>query len=264
MSGTGGHVASIGDAARPVIRADYPEPLWIQAVNFIAGQIASGALRPGMRIAPERELCQQLGISRVTLRKALARLVEDGALTASHGRGWYVAKTASTGRKDWPNTLESFSETAARMGLTPTSTILHAAETPATVDEAEVLQVAPGTRLFRLERVRMLDDVPIALDDTLVPLALAPGLEAVDFSHASLYDALASLGLDLARADATIEAREATDTEARLLGLESGKPLLVMRQVAFDAGERRLFTSSIRYAGDRYRLKTLFARAPAE
>ena len=75
-----------GGAAVAAIRPDYPEPLWIQAVNLITHEIATGVLKPGMRLPPERELCQQLSISRVTLRKALGQLVEDGVLSASHGR----------------------------------------------------------------------------------------------------------------------------------------------------------------------------------
>ena len=64
----------------PVIRSDYPEPLWIQAATLIRGQIDEGVLRPGSRLPHERELCQQLGISRVTLRKALNQLVNAGVL----------------------------------------------------------------------------------------------------------------------------------------------------------------------------------------
>jgi len=131
-----------------VILPGYPEPLWIQAVGLVRGEIAKGILQPGMRLAPERELCQQLSISRVTLRKALSHLVDEGVLTAAHGRGWYVSQNVpapDAPRKEWPNSLESFSETAARMGLRPHSTVLKAEAIPATIDEAERLGVAPGT-----------------------------------------------------------------------------------------------------------------------
>ncbi len=189
------------------IRPDYPEPLWVQAVNLIAGEIASGVLQPGMRLPPERELCQQLNISRVTLRKALTHLVEDGVLNASHGRGWYVAARGAS--KEWPNSLESFTETAIRMGLTATSRVLRAEVAPANLDEADELSIAPGTALFHLERVRFLNGVPIALDRTAVPAESVPGFAERDFSHESLYSALAEDGLDFVRADSTIEAREA-------------------------------------------------------
>lgn len=252
------------DNAREVvanIRPDYPEPLWIQAATLIGDQIAEGALKAGARLPPERELCQQLGISRVTLRKALNQLVEAGVLNASHGRGWYVAKKAA--RREWPNTLESFSETAARMGLEPRSEVLCAEVVPATLDEAEELSIAPGTDLFRLERVRLLDQVPIALDLTRIGLVLAPGIVKADFSVASLYSTLAEAGIEPQRADSTMEAREADAAEAQHLRIAAGKPLLVMHQLAFDAADRPLFSSTIKYAGERYRLRTSFSRPQA-
>jgi DNA-binding GntR family transcriptional regulator len=262
------NVVDLAQGAEPVtktpevasaIRPDYPEPLWIQAVNLIAEEIAAGVLRAGTRLPPERELCLQLGISRVTLRKALTKLVDDGALRPTHGRGWYVAQTAAA--KEWPNSLESFSETAKRMGLEATSTVLHAEERNATLDEAELLLIAPGTPIFRLERVRLLGGMPIALDSTKLALQLVPDIGTVDFAGASLYEELAKRDILPARADAVIEAQEADTELARLLDLAAGKPLLVMRQVALDQSGHPLFASMIQYAGDRYRLRTSFARS---
>lgn len=246
-------------AGASTIRPDYPEPLWIQAVNIITGEIEAGVLKAGTRLPPERELCQQLGISRVTLRKALTKLVGDGVLRPAHGRGWYVAQTGAT--KEWPNSLESFSETAERMGLVATSKVLRCEERSATLDEAERLVIAPGTPIFRLERVRLLGGMPIALDTTRIALQLVPDLGTVDFARASLYEELAKRGIVPSRADATIEAEEADAEVAQLLDLEVGKPLLVMRQVALDQTERPLFASMVKYAGDRYRLRTSFARS---
>jgi GntR family transcriptional regulator len=243
------------------IRADYPEPLWIQAVNLINSEIASGVLKPGMRLPPERELCQQLNISRVTLRKALTKLVEDGVLSASHGRGWYVAMGAVN--KEWPNSLESFSETAERMGLTASSEVLRSEVAPASLDEAEELSIAPGTPLFHLERVRLLNGVPIAIDLTRIPADLVPGFTEVNFATDSLYEKLAEAGLELLRADSTIEAREADDYVAKHLVLDVGKPVLVMKQLVVDNADRPLFTSTIQYSGDRYRLRTFFSRSNA-
>lgn len=243
------------------IRPDYPEPLWLQAVNVINAEIASGVLKPGMRLPPERELCQQLNISRVTLRKALTRLVEDGVLNASHGRGWYVATGVSP--KEWPNSLESFTETANRMGLTATSKVLRAEVLPATLDEADELSIAPGAPLFHLERVRLLNAVPIAVDATSIPSHSVPGFTDRDFRRESLYAALAEVGLDFMRADSTIEAREADAYLAKHLDLAEGKPVLVMHQLVFDRADKPMFASTIRYSGERYRLRTVFARSGA-
>ncbi|HTJ31899.1 MAG TPA: GntR family transcriptional regulator [Dactylosporangium sp.] len=248
------------DAPTPTsIRADHPEPLWIQAVNLIKDQIGTGALKPGSRLPPERELCERLGISRVTLRKALTTLVDEGALSASHGRGWYVAPGASA--REWPNSLESFTETARRMGLAASSTVLRHEVVPADLDQAEQLSIAPGTPLFVLERVRLLNDVPTALDLTQIPADLVPGFADVDFRTGSLYDHVSAAGLDPAKADATIEAQEADAYLAEQLQLDVGKPVLALRQLVFSANDRPLFSSVVRYRGDRYRLRTFFLRA---
>jgi DNA-binding GntR family transcriptional regulator len=241
-----------------LLQSDNPEPLWLRAAETIRDQVSEGALRPGSRLPPERDLCRRLEISRVTLRRALLQLVDDGVLRPSHGRGWYVA---SDERKDWPNSLESFSETAARMGLVATSVVLRAGTAMATLDEAETLGVAPGALLFHLERVRMLDEVPIAIDRSIVPADLAPGLAEVDFRSESLYTALGNAGLILANAETTIEAREADAAIAEHLRVGVGKPILVMHQTVLNPADRPLFASTISYVGDRYRLRTSFARS---
>jgi DNA-binding GntR family transcriptional regulator len=240
------------------LAAEHQDPLWVRAAETLREQVSEGVLRPGARLPPERDLCRRLDISRVTLRKALLRLVDDGVLKPSHGRGWYVA---SGEPKEWPNSLESFSETAERMGLVASSVVLRAETAMATFDEAEKLGVAPGALLFHLERVRMLDEVPIAVDLSTVPADVAPGLAEIDFSTRSLYTTLTEAGLEPAHAETTIEAREADGFIADQLRVEVGKPILVMHQIVRDQGDRPLFSSSIQYVGDRYRLRTSFARA---
>jgi GntR family transcriptional regulator len=250
----------MSEAPVMTIDPDNPSPLWQQAEDAIREQIARGELRPGMRLAAERVLCQQLGISRVTLRKALGRLIDEGVLTSSHGRGWFVAQGVAP-RKEWPNELESFSETATRMNLEPTAVVLRAEHARATLDEAEQLGVAPGSDVYRLDRIRLLGGVPIAVDETVLSGAF-PEADDVDFAEASLFGVLGAAGVAPVRADSTIEARAADGPTAERLGLDERAPVLVMRQLAVDAAERALFASSITYAGERYRLRTSFARRP--
>lgn len=246
----------------PVIRPDTAQPLWMQAASAIAAMIADGSLPDGARLPAERELCQRLEISRVTLRKALQKLVADGRLTPSHGRGWYVGSgdAVAPARSEWPTTLESFSETALRMGLSSSSRVLRADVGPATIDEAEELSIAPGSPVLRLDRVRMLGGMPIAVDASCLPAALLPPPAEVAFERASLYELLAAAGHDPAFAETTIEARGADEEFADQVGVEVGSPVLVLRQLVCTAEERPVLSSSVRYAGDRYRLRTVFTR----
>ena len=242
----------------PLITAAASESLWRQAASLLAGEIESGLLPPGSRLPSERKLCEQLQISRATLRKALAQLVNAGLVNSSHGRGWFVCVPPSD--NEWPTALESFSETARRKGLTASSTVVTNLVSPANLNEADRLKVAAGTPLFRLERVRQLDGIPVAIDDTALPLALAPGLPDKDFASLSLYQELADSGLVLDRAEASIEAHEADDYVAAHLGIDVGKPILVLDQITYDPTARPILSSVVRYSGDRYRLHTTFIR----
>ncbi|MBO9590272.1 GntR family transcriptional regulator [Devosia sp.] len=246
------------EGAATMLDADSPEPLWRQAAEVIRNQIASGKLAAGGRIPAERDLLEQLSISRVTLRRALQSLVEDGVLTSSHGRGWYVSADAP---REFPNTLESFSETAARLGLIPSSDLLRAEIRPATLDEAEILGIAPGIALFHLDRIRRLDGVPVAVDTSYFPATLRSDFSGVDFRDSSLFQLLLEAGVDLARGETTIEARAADAELAGYLGIEPGKPILAMLQLIVDATGKPVLSSTVRYVGDRYRLRTSFSRS---
>ena len=236
-------------------------PLWTRSVTELHARIAAGGFPDG-RLPAERALCAVLGVSRVTLRRALAAMVADGTLVASAGRGWFVAPT---GRHDeWPNSLESFSETARRLGLVATSEVIVASTWPARIDDAESLLVAPGSLVFELRRLRMLDGIPVAIDHAVVPLPVAPHLARVDFRTASLYDELARAGVVPADAETTIDARPAEAPEADDLGIAPGAPTLVLRQLVRDRTDRPVLSSVVRYAGERYRLRTSFVRSPAD
>ncbi|MEV7417653.1 GntR family transcriptional regulator [Streptomyces sp. NPDC089919] len=233
-----------------------PEPLWVQAADRIREEIARRGLVAGAKLPPERELCTRLAVSRVTLRRALAHLVERGLVTASHGRGWFVAAPAPTApAREWPKDLESFTATARRKHMRAGSLVLRNTVESASLDDAERLGVVPGTPLIRLERVRTLNDVRIALDRTLLVAELAPDLTGVDFTTASLYEQLARWGIVPRRAEATIEARSAGPALAGHLGIAAGSPVLVLDQTVF-ADDRAVLLSTVEYSGDRYRLRT--------
>jgi GntR family transcriptional regulator len=241
-----------------LLDADSPDPLWRQAADLIRHQIEAGKLADNGRIPAERDLLAQLSISRVTLRRALQTLVEEGVLTASHGRGWYVSADAP---KEFPNTLESFSETAARLGLVPSSDIIRAEDAPSTLDEAEELGIAPGALVFHLDRIRRLDGVPVAVDTSYFASSIRPDFAGVDFRFASLFEQLLAHGVDLARGETTIEARATDEALARHLDIEQGKPILVMRQTIMDGAGKPVLSSTVQYVGDRYRLRTSFSRS---
>lgn len=221
----------------------------------IAQQVTAGALPPGTRLPAERELCARFAVSRVTVRRALAELRERGLIEVEEARGWFVAQP-SLGE---PNALMSFSEMAAERGLAASSTVVRAETRPATAEEAEELRIAPGAALFDLERVRRLEGVPTALEQSRIPLGLAPELARADLERGSLYATLQRLGIVPAQADYVLQSVAAGAREAGLLGLPRGAPLLLASARTFDASGRPVELSRSLFCGERYRFRaTLF------
>lgn len=250
----------MGRGALAKVRLVPPPPSRAAAVaSAIAQQITEGALVPGTRLPGERELCVRFEVSRVTVRRALAELRERGLIDAEEARGWFVAQPA-VGE---PNALMSFSEMAAERGLAASSTVVRAETRPATAEEAEELRIAPGAPLFDLERVRRLEGVPTALEQSRIPLALAPGLSKADLERGSLYDALRRLGVVPAQADYMLQSVAAGLREAGLLGLPRGAPLLLASARTFDAGGRPVELSRSLFCGERYRFRATLYRPGA-
>jgi GntR family transcriptional regulator len=241
--------------------SDASQPLYHRVYRQIAQEIEAGALQPGARLPSERWLCDELGVSRATVRRAIEELIGDG-LVEARGRGSFVTGEALV---EPPNTLMSMSELGRSRGLDATARVLSSAIRPATIDEADAFGVAPGAELLELQRLRMLDGLPIAIDDNRVPLRVLPSAGELDFTTASLYDAIEREGNRLARADYELEARAAGEDEAELLGLAPDAPVLFATTVALGEDGRILDLGQTVYRADRYRFQaTLMRRAQRE
>jgi GntR family transcriptional regulator len=234
------------------------QPLYHRVYREIAREIEIGTLHPGDRLPSERWLCDELGVSRATVRRALEELVADG-LVESRGRGSFVTGDALV---EPPNTLMSLSEVARSRGLDASARVLSADVRPATIDEAEAFGIAPGGELFELHRLRMLDGMPIAVDRNRVPLRLLPRAPELDFRTVSLYDTLDAAGHAPARADYDIEARAAEPEEAELLGLDPGAAVLVTTTVAMADDGQVVDAGRTVYRADRYRFQATLVRRP--
>ena len=240
-----------------VALGESPQPLYLRVYRLIADEIASGSLGPGDRLPSERELTERLGVSRATVRRALGELATDGLVAASAGRGSFV----STGPLvEPPNALLSFTELGNRHGLQATARVLRLQTRPATIEEAEQFGVAPGADLVELERLRLLDDVPVAVDGTRFPLARVPHALAIDFQTASLYDVLEEAGYPPVRAAYTVEALPAPERQGALLGIQVGEPTLVAETAAYDPSDRLVELARTHYRADRYRFRATLVR----
>jgi GntR family transcriptional regulator len=243
---------NLGDRGRTLA-----SPLHQEVGSVIAAEIERGGLRKGEPLPPERSMCEQLGVSRVTLRKALNSLAERGLLTPSHGRGWFVTDPMLG---ELPNMLQSLTELADARGLKATSRVRYAHVRASALDEADQLEIGPGSLLYEMQRIRLLDDVPVALDHVRIPLELCPRLPDFDFEICSLYQTLEEHGVLPTRCDFSVQAVAAEGDEVEDLDVRPGTPLLLASGTTFNEIDRPIELSRVRFIGDRYRFRASLYR----
>jgi GntR family transcriptional regulator len=217
-------------------------------VRGVLEQLIGGELHPGDAIPSERVLVSRLGVSRVTVRQAIADLVQAGVLERVHGKGTYV-----TGPQvDSLLHLTSFSREMRDRGLVPSTVVLAATEEPADDDIAYALRIRPGLPVIRVERLRTADGTPMAYEVGQYPSTLFPGLLQRELG--SLYDVFASdYGVVVTSGEQTVRAESADAHQARILGIAKRAPLLVQERITH-AGERVIEVSTSWYRADRYRI----------
>src|SRR5207245_5716097 len=208
-------------------------------------------LEVGDAIPSERQLSQDMRVSRLTIRAALDELVRDGYLDRRHGSGTYVTEPKIA----QPLTLTSFSEDMRRRGMTAGSRTLELITTLAGARLAHRLGVSPETRVIRVKRLRLADSIPMAMEVLHVPEALVPGLTRADFEDHSFYELLAErYGITIASGTQAIEPTVTSQEESEVLGVPLHTPaFLFERTTVTESGRIVEFVRSI-YRGDRYRL----------
>lgn len=226
-------------------------PLYRQIEADLRDRIRDGRLRPGGQVAPEPELMAEYGVSRATVRQALAALVADGLLEIRRGLGTYVTAPR------FEHTIGgfySFSREIERHGLQPGTRVLDLRRIPAPADVAEPLGLAPGTEVVALRRLRLAGEDPLVVETSHLPAARFPGLEAVDFSRVRLYDTLLNAyGCRPTRARESFEPALLTADEAVLLDQVRGEPVLRVERIAYDQDDVPIEFCRSTVRGDRYR-----------
>lgn len=223
-------------------------PLYLQLHRRIAEAIASGRLKPGDSLPPEREMAIQTGLSRVTIRKGIEALVASGQLVQKRGSGTFVAPRVER-LEQALSLLTSFTEDMARRGRQVESHwLMRGLHAPAP-EEVMALGLGAGDRVARLERVRSSDGVPLAIERASLPAAILPDPQAIEFS---LYGVLDARGLRPVRAVQRISATNLGPKDADLLGVGTGVAALRIERVSYlGTGQVVEFTRSI-YRGDAY------------
>jgi DNA-binding GntR family transcriptional regulator len=234
---------------RPAVTVDRssPVPLYFQVAQQLEAAIDEGRLPPGSRLENEIQLADRYGLSRPTIRQAIQHLVDKGLLVRRRGVGTQVVQ-AQVRR---PIELTSLYDDLRASGRDPATRVLELGARPADEQVARELDVAPGTEVLRLRRLRLTGEEPLALLTNYLPAGLvAP--TADDLAAHGLYEMLRAAGVNLRIAHQTIGARGATTAEARLLDERRGVPLLTMTRIAYDDKGRPVEYGRHVYRASRY------------
>lgn len=232
-------------AGSEVVRLEGKAPIYLRLAQTLRQKIVIGELDTGDALPSERDLCRILEASRVTVRRAIETLIDEGLLIRRQGSGTYVAPRIEA----QGSYLSSFSEDAAARGETTGAIWLMRTYAAASAEEARVLELDPAAQVLRLGRVRLASGEPLAIEHAIVPAEFIPDLEGLGDS---LYAALEAHGLRPVSGTQKVRASLATPTEAGLLSIAEKSELLRIERVTRLADGRPVEFTRSAYRGDRY------------
>jgi len=237
---------------RDVLERDSAVPLYVQLEEILRAKIAGGEWRPNQRIPSENELNKIYGLSRMTARGVLTKLVNEGVLFRVPGKGTFLS----------PVKFEAISpayrgvrEQLEAMGYQTTTEVLGMGLEDPTPRVRDKLRLADGTQVYAIHRLRAAQSDPISLHHSYVPAALAPGLDRYDTGNEQLCVILEkSFGLAMKQVEEHLEATAATTTEAEHLRMRRGQPVLLLEDVISDDKGMAFEYSTIVFRGDKVRI----------
>ncbi len=216
------------------------ERVYERAQQHIIEMIEGPGFSAGDRIPSERELSERFAISRMTMRKAIDRLVAKGLLQRRGTAGTFIPVPVIRRPITGHMFSHGISEIVRQCGGVPGNRLLFFEQHEALPRVAEKLRIAAGDPLIVIRRLRTVNDLPFCVETTHIPAERVPGLAADDlFGKQSLYTLLAErYGIEMGGGQGTISVSTATVQEAQLLGLRSDSPALIFRATANDKDRR--------------------------
>jgi len=239
------------------LKRNHPLPLYVQLSDTLRADIHAQRLPPHAQLPSERELCSRYNVSRMTVRQALIDLTREGLIYSRVGKGTFVSAPKIDQQL---KTLTGFSQEMSSRGSRTSSQVLEARVFSADPEIAQMLHIPIDSEVVQLSRVRLADQVPLALETVRLPHRLVPNLLRHDFSTESLYDVLErEYNYRLTRAEQTIEAALANPRDAALLQLVPPVAVLIMERLTFTDQDILIEHVQSTYRGDRYKFRSALA-----
>ena len=223
-------------------------PLYKQLKDLLLQEIKEGIYKANQKIPTELELSEKYQISRMTVRKALAELVEEGVLAKKQGKGTFVQEEKMTEDLSSPN---SFTNLCKRNGKVPGGKTLKCTLQEAKDRDRQQLKLENGEMVILVERVRTADDVPVMLEKLYFPGHLK-NILVEDLNNASLYQILLEK-YGLQSGNSVISVCEATPEEAAELKVKTGTPCLLMEEIVYDQYDKPFHRTKSVLRGDKFK-----------
>lgn len=219
-------------------------PFYKQLKSIIMDDIESGKLSSGDKLPSERELADLYGVSRMTARHTLSVLEREGIVERRVGAGTFI--TNKKIEMDFI-TFNSFTKNMLGKGLTPRTLLLSVRKDQARPSLARKLKVPDGEEVIVFKRLRLVDDTPVAIEESFLPYLFCPGIEEHIADNTSLYQVLEDLyDIVLVKAKEYMQVTFSDDSESKLLRIKSESPCILLEAVAFDKTGREIeFSKSI-------------------
>nr|WP_239589428.1 GntR family transcriptional regulator [Metabacillus crassostreae] len=226
--------------------------MYFQLEEQIKKTIESKELVPGDALPSERELSENYQISRMTVRQAITNLVNKGYLFREKGKGTFVS---SQKFEQSLQGLTSFTEDMLARNLKPGSKLLHFEIYPADNDIKENLSLQDDELIYKIKRLRLANEEPIAIETSYLPVKLVPGVTP-DILDKSLYTYIENnLNLSIGHATQTVEAAIVNEEDSKHLKVNKGVPILLIQRETYLENGTPLEIVKSSYRADRYKFK---------
>jgi GntR family transcriptional regulator len=224
-----------------------PIPVYIQISDAIRARIQNGKLPPDSVLPPSEQICEELGITRMTLRQAYNVLAREGLVDAQRGRGTFVRRPRI---ERTLGQMAGFSEEMRAWGKKPSSKLLSFERVGPSDPAREFLG---ETQVYRIERLRLADNVPMAIEEVQIPVDSCPDLEDFDLSRRSLYEILeGTYHLRLAHCEQIVSACLSNGRQRNLLQIRANVALLKITRRSFSKSDTPATYGVTFYRGDLY------------
>jgi GntR family transcriptional regulator len=246
-----------GERSQPATSPADVRPLqtaWLRIEEELAARIEQGIIAAGGRLPGEREIRDEFGVSRMTVRQALARLEQRGLVVRRRSVGTFVAEPRF---RQSATVLRGFFDELAAQGTIAVSKLISVEESVPAPSIAVALDLGVGETVYTITRVRSANAIPIVIERAHFPAAILPGLPDEDLEHGSIYR-LMERRYDArpVRASQSFEAVAADAHEAQLLGVPPGTPLMRVERTSWDARGRAVEQAQDLHRADRSRFVT--------